>query len=205
MFLKNGGIYRINYIGWKTTPMPIIFVLYSGPVGNKIHGLYLNSNTNSRVEFVKFVAALRSLSNIGDRAISNPRALYRTLKKYCPNFIRTSYRTLFRAQVNKFALVSYGLTKPEDYTELERIKNDPGLFQKGTQMMQTRIVNTTVPSKKVGADFYVPASKVQEKTTVPTAPITTKPEPNQLQQKNTLPPNQTNIIQRNAGDQIEGY
>lgn len=198
MFLKNGGIYRINYIGWKTTPTPIIFVLYSGPVGNKIHGLYLNANTNSRIEFVRFVAALKSLSNLGDRAIANPRALYRTLKKYCPNFIRTSYRTLFRTQVNRFALVSYGLTKPEDYSELERIKNDSNLFKQGSNTMQMRTVNTVITPKKVGADFYVPAQKVEAKK-VENQPAVTPQQKENLQNKNP------NIIQNNAADQIEGY
>jgi hypothetical protein len=190
MFLKNGAIYRINYVGWKTTPMPIIFVLYNGPIGNKIHGLYLNSNTNSRLEFVKFLAILRNLTQMGERAISNPRALYRTLKKYCPNFIRTSYRTLIKTQLTKFAIVSYGLTNEESYTELEKIKNDATLFRQGSSQMQTKILNTVINKKKVGSDFYTPNQKVEQKKT---------------QQETQPSQNTNNVIQKNPGDQIEGY
>lgn len=190
MFLKNGAVYRINYVGWKTTPMPIIFVLYSGPKGNKVHGLYLNSNRNSRVEFVRFVAILKNLTNIGDRAISNPRALYNVLKRYCPAFIRTSYRTLFRSQVTKFALVSYGLTTESDYSELEKIKNDSNLFKQANLQPQTKMLNTIVNKKKVGADFYTPNQKVEQKKITP--------------QENTNIVN-PNVIQKNPGDTIEGY
>jgi hypothetical protein len=127
---------------------------------------------------------------MGERAISNPRALYRTLKKHCPNFIRTSYRTLIKTQLTKFAIVSYGLTNEESYTELEKIKNDATLFRQGSSQMQTKILNTVINKKKVGSDFYTPNQKVEQKKT---------------QQETQPSQNTNNVIQKNPGDQIEGY
>jgi len=210
--LKTGAIYRLTYTGWKTTPQPIVFILYAGPQGNKMHGLYLNSSTNSKAEFVRFISIIKQLSNSNSIYLKNSRALYTILKKYCPNFMRTAYRTLFKDKIGNYAVVSYGLAKETDFSEQEKIKNDYLLYSQGKKMFQSVVVNNIMPEKKVVDTFYQPVK----------APP--PPPPQKVQIKNeTTGVVKTNISKDNkpegtvrktsanyqepktAGDEIEGY
>ena len=212
--LRTGAIYRLNYTAWKTTPQPIVFILYAGPQGNKVHCLYLNSSTNSKSEFVRFIALVKQLGNSQSPFLKNSRALYRIFKSYCPNFIRTSYRTLFKNKVSNVAVVSYGLANESDFSEQEKITNDYLLYTQGKRMQQTRIVDAIIPNKKVSEFFYKPnkkpvqqEQKIEIKSNTVKENIQKKPEKNEIEIKQNDPTQRKTSMyyKPNAADELEGY
>ena len=212
--LKHGAFYRLNYSGWITTPMPIAFVLYAGAASNKAHVLYINAPGTPKSEFVKFISIIKHLTTATPNAMKNPRSMYNVLKKYCPQFMKTSYRTLWKSKIINHAIVSYGFARPEDFSEVERLQNQFPLYQQANRMYQTVVVNNLIPNKKIGQDFYKPSLNNQKKIEdfnkkkeLEKEKITQQNQVN-IEQKKTSDvkkPNQTYSEPRSPGDDVQGY
>lgn len=163
--LYPGTINRIYYEGWKTTHAPICFVIYSGPTGNKCHCLYLNAKGVSTLDMIKFLSTIKILAKTNQKI--HPRVLYRIFKQYNSNFVRNAYRTLFRSKIKQSAMISYGLADPKQISEINKSRQDLGLYN---QAMKTLVANTVgfyLSDKKVKAEYFQPAINSANKVANP--------------------------------------
>lgn len=125
--LRNFSIYRVNYAHYQQTINPIAFILFSG-VGSKIHCIYLNAPGMDSFARMKFIGILKRLKDL--KVPWNPRMMFRILKVYAPEVLRSGYRTLRKIYVNRIALINYGLNKEEDFSKemLQESLKDRALF-----------------------------------------------------------------------------
>ena len=127
--LALGSFYRITYSQWKENPRITAFILYCGPSTNKIHLLNLSAIQLSTVDRIRLMQVLTRLIKAANNQTFTGRQLYRILKQYAPNAIRSCYRTMFRQYVGSYALVNYGLNS-EDY-----FKKNPLLLQRNNKQL----------------------------------------------------------------------
>lgn len=154
MHVYSGTICRIYYSGFKTTVAPICFVIYSG-LGDKVHCLYLNSPTVSTLDMVKFLSTIKVLAKTNQKI--HPRVLYRIFKQYNRNFVKNAYRTLFRSKIKQAAIISYGLADPKKFSEINKARQDLGLYNQAMKTLVGNVVGFYLSDKKVKADYFKPA------------------------------------------------
>jgi len=126
--IKPFSIYRLNYTHWNTNQSPIAFILYKG-TSAKIHCIYLNAPQMDSFARMKFIGILKRLKNLSTPW--NSRLLWRILKYYAPEVMRTGYRTLWKIYINRISLINYGLNTEEDFSKelLQESLKDRSLFQ----------------------------------------------------------------------------
>ncbi len=165
VYLYPGTISRIYYENWKTNPAHIVFTIYSGPNGNKTHCLALNSPGVSTLEMVKFLSTLKILAKT--KQPIHPRVLYRIFKQYNANFVRKAYRTLFRSKIRQAAMISYGIADPKKISEINKSRQDIGLYNQAMKTLVANVVGFYLNDKKVKADYFSPAIKDANKVADP--------------------------------------
>lgn len=141
--LRPGCIYRVIYrspIGGGTNPAPIIFPIYVGPAGSKVHALVLNHPRWTMSNTVHFVRFLRKMKNVPNVENFSGRLLYRILRSYFPNIVRHSYRTYFRIGLIRYALISSGYVPQDLLTDLEKELSDPNLYVQARSKLITRSI-----------------------------------------------------------------
>lgn len=175
--LKPGAIYRIVYRGNNATnPAPIIFVIYTGPIGNKVHSLVLNHPRWTISDTVNFVSFIRKMKKVNGVENFSGRVIYNILKTYYPKIVRFSYRTYFRYGVNQYALISTGYIPPELFTDLEKRLSSPSLYNQANTKMITKMITTFTgtglnKNEMTKPRFYTPP------TVTTTTSSTSSPEP----------------------------
>ena len=136
-----GTIYSMRYQNFKHDPMPLIFVLYSGPrhfvhvSGHYTDGINLHYLTYSdRMWFARMIYLVKK----GNQQM-NPRLFYRFLKLNRPNIVRTAYRRYHTSMIGNPKMVSAGWTH---LSKLVYPFNDPWI-QGLNQTLEPQSINQT--------------------------------------------------------------
>lgn len=137
--IKQYSIYRIYYSGWKTNIRPIVFPIWVGSA--KIHALSINAPQMSRFAQMKFVGMLKRLMSVNGANKYPGAMMYRIFRMYGPEIVRSSYRTFWKAQVNRFTLLNYGLNSKEDFANLDTQFRNADLYKEGSGQIITKIIN----------------------------------------------------------------
>lgn len=217
--LRPYAIYRIVYVGDNpTNPAPIVFPIYIGPAGGKMHALVLNPRNMSSFDIMNVVKFVKRMKQIPTAYQYNGRMMFRILKQYLPNIVRKCYRTYFITGVKRYALVSTGIVPKDVFTNAEKAISDIGLNINAQKTMLVKSLNLFTGTQVTAADigrnpasdtrtqpkFYQPTTAAEpsardatltadSSTTTPTASPTT----------NTKPTSPT--TDQNNNDGLEGY
>lgn len=187
--LKKGGIYRVNYSLWKTNPRPIIFIIYPGI--SKVHALSLNAPGITRIDTLAFINFIKKMKAIKNSHLYSPRLLYRILRQYFPNLVRKTYRTFFTASLGIFSLVSYGISKEEDYSDYEKAYYNKALYNEAKMSLLGRTLEALLPQEVK----YTPAPKM---------PTYTLEQENIKKQNEELAKNKNKIIEKDGLEDVYG-
>lgn len=159
--LRRGAIYRIKYSAWKTSPMPISFILYPGTM--KVHALVLNAPTMSAAEQMMFARFIKKMKMIPGVENYSGRVLYRILRMYYPSIIKKAYRTYFTSLIASHSIVSYGIVPEKLFTDLEFKIADKALFKQASKTALMKIVTTftatEIKDSKLGMSQTLPFAK----------------------------------------------
>lgn len=121
------AFYYGHYAGWKHTPRPLIFVMYSDDAYT--HGIAIQYMSSAdKAWFARVLYLLRKGGQIMDGV-----TMYRFLKSRRPSIIRDCYRLYFTSLLN-VKMVGSGLTNRFDDV-YEGIYKDPWLLQLNESLM----------------------------------------------------------------------
>lgn len=153
--LRPYAIYRIVYVGKApTNPAPIVFPIYIGPAGGKMHALVLNPYNISSFDVMNIVRFIKRMSRVPNAYRYNGRLMYRILRQYLPQIVSKCYRTYFSTGVKRYALISTGIVPKEVISEAEKSISDINLHQHAQKSLLVKSLNlftdTKVGKKEIG-------------------------------------------------------
>ena len=141
IMMKTGAIYSIYYSNYHLNQKVYAFVLYGGPMSDKVHALNLGAIQLTLIDRYKLLRTIKQLISIPESSKYDGATLYQILKRYNPNEIRKCYRTYKHAHIAASSLINFGLNKESDFTPLELSMQNKPLFAQASADYLVKLMN----------------------------------------------------------------
>lgn len=151
--LPTGTFYSFFYSRWRTNLKVYCFILYGGLASDKVHALNLGAKQLSSMERAKLFAIIRRMSSVpAIRTLKGPY-IYRLLKTFARREMSKCYRTYFRANITRAALLNYGLYKEGElpistYTSMVF---DRSLYAEAQRDLVVKMINSNMRAYDMNA------------------------------------------------------
>lgn len=160
--MKTGAIYSIYYSNYHLNQKVYAFILYGGPMSDKVHALNLGAIQLSLIDRYKLLRTIKQLISIPESSKYDGAILYQIFKQYNFAEIRKCYRTYKHEHIAASSLINFGLNKAEDFTPLELSMQNQPLFKQASVDYLVKMMN--LYTGKAVAQNKVKASLATDKT-----------------------------------------